>query len=54
MKKIMKQGDKIPLFYGIAYMDYEKKELVCYPLIINLVAVLIRDTWYWLKNPKRG
>lgn len=54
MKKIIKRnnGEGIPRFYGVAYVRYETNELVCYPLFINLLVLLFRESLFWLKNPK--
>ena len=54
MKKVIKRnsGFRIPRFYGVAYVDHVKNELVCYPLFANLIVLLVRESFFWLKNPK--
>lgn len=52
MKKEIKFGEEIPHFYGIAYVDYPRNRAICYPIIINLIALLIYDCNAFFKNPK--
>lgn len=52
MKKRISRGELIPPFYGIAYRDYDKDLIICYPIFINLIIILYRDFKFWLKNPK--
>lgn len=55
MKRYLKEGEMIAPFYGIAYIDYERKcTPVCYPLGINLIVMLWRDWISWIKFPKQG
>lgn len=52
LKVLVKQSERIPCFYGLAYWDYERNVGVAYPLFLNLVALLWRDFIRWLKWPK--
>lgn len=51
MRKIIREGEKYPRGYGLAYIRYWLDEAVCYPIPLNvLVALLYRLKW-WLKSP---
>ena len=52
MKKLVRPGEVIPPFYGIAYIQWETDEAVAYPLFLNLLVILWRDCLHWLKHPK--
>lgn len=52
LRKEIKSGTMIPVFYGVAYVDYSKNLAVCYPLFINLFVIILRDCHFWLKHPK--
>jgi len=52
LKREVEQGCRAPLFYGIAYMDFQSGARICYPLGINLMVIILRDIWFWLKWPK--
>jgi len=54
LKKIIKPGEVVPPFYGIAYQEYYLNIAVCYPLGVNLIVLLYRDWVFWWKNPKQN
>ena len=47
MKKIIKQGERIPKGYGIAYYEMWADRTVCYPIPINIIIALARRVWIW-------
>jgi hypothetical protein len=52
MKKEITEHQLLPAFYGVAYRDYRRNKIVCYPLLINLIVILWRKTVYWLRSPQ--
>ena len=52
MKKLIRDNELIPKWYGIAYRDCSKGHAVCYPLPLNLVVRFLWGALLHLKNPK--
>ena len=48
LKKIIKKGEKLPMFYGIAYKSTLYNKAVCYPIPLNLIMKF----WKSIKTPK--
>lgn len=44
----IKEGGDIPLFYGVAWDDWMRRESVCYPLGLNILVCLARQVNGWL------
>ena len=47
MKKEIREGERIPKGYGIAYREMEKLVAIAYPIPINLIVGGIRRLWLW-------
>lgn len=50
-KKIISEGEMIPEFYGIAYRDFSRREVVCYPIVINLIIRYLRELYFIIAIP---
>jgi hypothetical protein len=48
LKQIVKEGEELPRFYGIAYFDYMRRQGVAYPVPLNLVVNTARNWWFAL------
>jgi hypothetical protein len=51
LKKVQKEGIETPRFYGVAYFDYLRLEIVFYLIPLNLLVRLIRNIHFKLKSP---
>ena len=49
MKKVIKPGQMIPAWYGIAWQNFDSRSAVCYPIPINVAMAAGRAFWYWLR-----
>ena len=52
IKKI-DQGEILPRFYGVAWIDWYRDQAVCLPLGLNLLAGCARNLFYSIKNAGR-
>ncbi|WP_305821379.1 hypothetical protein [Massilia brevitalea] len=52
IKKIA-QGEILPRFYGVAWVDWYRDQAVCLPLGFNLLAACARGLFYSIKNAGR-
>ena len=41
IKKLVREGEQLPKYYGVAYYEDYARVAVCYPLFINIVV------YYW-------
>jgi len=48
LKQIILEGMRIPAGYGIAYFDYPRRCLVCYPIPLNLIVRFFKLFYYWV------
>lgn len=49
------QGYIVPFWFGMAYYDASGMSAVCYPLILNWIVWLCRETYYIIKyTPQKG
>ena len=52
MKKVIREGEMIPKYYGVAYLEIDRLVAVAYPIPLNIVVGFIRKIWEWLRVPK--
>jgi hypothetical protein len=50
LKRFVPNHMTLPRFYGVAWRDYSRDGVVCYPVPVNIVAGLLRGLWHWLKS----
>lgn len=43
-------GDRVPSFYGIAWVDVYRRHGVAMPIPLNLIVGPLRATWLWAKS----
>lgn len=48
LRKIIRECDPLPRFYGAAYVKSGYCDVVCYPIPINLIIALIYRAWQWI------
>lgn len=48
--KIVKQGEQIPAWYGVAWVHFMRHESTCLPLPVNLVAAFFRFIYIWMRH----
>lgn len=46
--KYVREGEKLPLLYGFAYMDWIAYRFVAYPIPFNLIIKVLRDFYHLL------
>lgn len=44
------EGQEIPAFYGIAYRDYLRKCIICFPIPLNWLVRWERALGFWLRR----
>jgi len=47
IRRIVGEGEEIPTGYGIAYFDFWKQGLVCYPIPLNILIRSLRILRLW-------
>lgn len=47
MKKQLREGERIPKGYGIAYREVARLVVVAYPIPINVIVAGLRKVWLW-------
>lgn len=47
---VLCEGARIPRFYGLAWRDHARCEVVVYPMPINWLAWALREVFYRLKQ----
>lgn len=52
VKKI-NEGEIIPAWYGVAWKDWMRREAVCMPIGVNLIAQLARWIYFEVKHGSR-
>lgn len=45
LRKLIKEYDQLPPFYGIAWWEFRSNIAICYPIPFNLLIRIIRDIW---------
>ena len=45
----IREGERLPLGYGIAYYDYDRDVAMCMPVPINAIVGAIRYAYRWLR-----
>jgi hypothetical protein len=54
VRKLCREGDLLPPWYGVAWDDWNCDRAVCYPVPLNLVAGIGRAIWIWMRHGWRG
>jgi hypothetical protein len=54
MKKIIREGDRLPWGYGVAYRNWDSMTAVCYPFPLNHLIGFILPLWWKCRNAKRN
>lgn len=54
LQKIVNQGEVIPKFYGIAYIDYMRDYAIAYPVPLNLFICFSRWLWHELTRLRKS
>lgn len=52
INKRVNQGELIPGWYGVAWVDYERMQAVCYPIPLNIIIAIMRRCLFFLVNPR--
>ena len=47
------EGFIVPRFYGVAWTDYMRRQAICLPIPLNVIAGYARGVWFWLKYDYR-
>ena len=50
LRALVPEGQRLPPFYGIAWIQAETMLAVCYPLPLNWLAAFFRDVRFFLKR----
>jgi len=50
LKKLIREGEMIPKYYGIAYRNWDSLTAVCYPIPLNLIVGIWDRSILWLKH----
>jgi len=51
LKTMVKENERLPKFYGIAYRDYLLDVSICYVIPLNWVVRLLRSIYFKLAQP---
>lgn len=54
MKKVIKEGELIPAWYGVTWVDWASRRVVCYPMPLNRVLAFLNDIRLWLKYANKA
>lgn len=46
----VRNGELIPPFHGVAWVELIANQAVCLPVPFNVVAGLLRSMWLWLRG----
>jgi hypothetical protein len=47
----VENGEMLPRWYGVSYVDYARDCIVAHPTPFNKVISVLREFLYWLKKP---
>lgn len=53
MKKIIDEGEILPRGYGVAYIRWDCRRVVCYPVPINWIVSWTVRAWAFLRHAAR-
>lgn len=45
MRKIIKDYEEVPKFYGASWFDYQKNFVICHPFPLNILIGFVRMVW---------
>jgi len=54
LKIFVREGERLPKYYGLAYRLFNQHAAVCYPIPLNYVVRVYRDLAFWLRFPNPG
>lgn len=46
----LQEGELIPPFHGVAWVEFMSNRAVCLPIPLNVVAGSLRSIWFWLRG----
>lgn len=46
---VIGEVDGVPWYMGIAWDDWNRRQMVCFPLGINVLVRWLRNAWFWLR-----
>ena len=52
--KRIREGEMIPSWYGVAWDDWMRREAVCLPFGVNIVAQFARAVYFEVKHGNRA
>lgn len=52
--KRVRQGELLPAFYGVSWVDFASNEAVCLPVGLNLLAATARSVYIWVRYGYRA
>ena len=47
--RVVRQGELLPPWYGVAWVDYARDVAVCMPVPLNAVAGAVRAAYLWVR-----
>lgn len=47
--RVVREGEMLPPWYGVAWVDFRSGSAVCMPVPCNLIAGLVRAAWAFLR-----
>lgn len=48
--KRLEQGQILPAWYGVAWIEWDSGRAVCLPVGLNIVAGAARQAWNWVRH----
>jgi hypothetical protein len=48
LTKIVREGECLPPWYGVVYIEWYRQERVCLPVPLNVIARIGRSIWLFL------
>jgi|GEM_PF-6171247 hypothetical protein len=49
IQRIVREGELMPRFYGIAWRNYFRREAVCFPVPLNVILAFARQAYLWIR-----
>jgi hypothetical protein len=48
--KTAREGECLPPWYGVVYIEWYRQERVCLPVPLNLIARIVRAAWLFIMH----